>query len=78
MESPTATWKFDDNFISVKSDIGSSEFKWKMIKNLYCFHDIWVLQYVNQSISILPTPTLSQETKNFIMETMKKNGTKIT
>jgi hypothetical protein len=78
MESPNAIWKFNEHFISTKSDIGNSEFKWKMIKSLYCFHDVWVLQYINQSISILPTATLSQEAKKFIVKKMTENGVKIT
>lgn len=74
MESPIAVWRFSDEYISTESDIGKSELKWKMIKKIYEFQNVLVLQYINQSISILPITNLSQETKNFIVDKVKKQN----
>ena len=37
MGAPKATFEYTDKYFKVSSDIGSSEFQWKVIKKVLCF-----------------------------------------
>jgi hypothetical protein len=78
MESPTAFWTFTDEGFSAKSDIGKSEFKWRIIKKVYIFKTCWLLMYANRSYSILPLADVPQDVRDFIRQQVLANRGKIT
>lgn len=77
MKETKATMRFDDEGISVQSDIGSSRIRWKMIRKVWRFPEVWLLFYGNESYSTLPIGTLSDELKGFIVDKVASNGGKV-
>lgn len=78
MREPKATMRFDDEGISVKSDLGSSQFRWVMIRKIWRFPDAWLLFYSNQSYSTLPINVVSDDLRRFIIDKVTSNGGKVT
>jgi len=77
MEKPTAKWLINEDHVSVESDAGKSEIKWKMFKEIIKSNKFWLLVYKNNSYSVLPITGVSNETLNFlnkkILECNEKN-----
>lgn len=74
MESPTASLRFSDEGFSIQSDVGRAEFKWRILKKLWCFDDVWLLIYANQTYSTLPASEIPEETKAFIVQQVRSHG----
>jgi Mn2+/Fe2+ NRAMP family transporter len=74
MESPTASWRFTQEGFSIHSDVGKSEFQWRILKKLWCFDDVWLLLYANQTYSTLPASKIPEETKAFIVQQVRLHG----
>ena len=77
MESPTALWKFTEEAVSAESDVGSSQFKWSVVKKLYKFNTCWLLMYVNRTYSILPLADIPQNVRDFIEQQILAHGGKV-
>jgi len=77
MESPRATWRFTDDAFSAESDIGRAEFKWRVVKRLWRFDDVWLLFYANQTYSTLPVADLPEDVKHFIVDRVQSHGGKV-
>lgn len=77
MESPRATWRFTDDAFSVKSDVGRAEFKWRIVKKLWRFDDVWLLLYTNHTYSTLPVEEVPEEVKQFIVDRVQSHGGKV-
>jgi hypothetical protein len=77
MESPTALWTFTEEGFSSKSDVGGSEYKWRIVKKLYKFKTCWLLMYVNRTYSILPLADIPENVREFIEQQVLANGGKI-
>jgi hypothetical protein len=77
MHTPVATFIFDDDGIAVSSDMGTGTLKWQAVQKLWCFPEAWLV-FAGQGVySTLPTACLTEDTKQFIIEKLKKQGAKI-
>ena len=43
MEQPVTVFRFDDEGVSTRSDLGASEIKWKLVKKVWAFPEVWLL-----------------------------------
>jgi hypothetical protein len=77
MGSESVEWCFDDISFSVKSDIGSAEFKWVAIKKLWKFKDVWLMFYANSAYSTLPIKDMPEDIKTYIQKNITAHGGKI-
>ena len=77
METPQVTFRFDEEGISAESDLGSSSIQWKLVKKLWRFPDVWLLMFSNSSYSVLPLASIDAELKEFIIESVRKSGGKV-
>ncbi|MDD5069979.1 MAG: hypothetical protein PHV17_04560 [Candidatus Omnitrophica bacterium] len=77
MESPKATWSFDEDFISVEADTGSAKYKWNIIGKLYRFRNVWIFYYINRTISILNLECIPSDVQKFIIDKIKEHKGKI-
>lgn len=78
MEKPTAKWIINEDHVSVESDAGKSEMKWKMFKGIIKSNNFWILIYKNNSYSVFPITGVSNETLNFLSKKILKCNEKST
>jgi hypothetical protein len=57
---------FSEDGVQTKSDVGTSDLKWKAFDELLKFPDVWLLVYARSGYMTIPTKQLSDEVKNFI------------
>ena len=77
MKDPTATWRFSPEFIGTKSELGSSEFRWNLVKGIWRYPDMWILLFGPSGYSVLPTANLDEEVKAFIAAHVQTHGGKV-
>jgi len=74
MEAKAAELIFSEEGLSVKSDTGSAEVKWKMFKRIIKTPNTWVLVYKNNSYSFFPVTGVSYEVLEYISEKVVEHG----
>ena len=73
----TTQFVFDDEGFSAASDLGTSTFRWRIIRKVWRFPEAWLLFYSNGTYSTLPTACLSDELLAFILDRVEEVGGKI-
>jgi len=77
MGGSKVTWGFDDDGITVTSDVSSGSFKWQVIQKLWCFPEVWLLFVGKGAYSTLPTAGLTDEARRFIVAKLKEHGARV-
>jgi hypothetical protein len=77
MTSPIATFTFDDDGIAVSSDLSSGTLKWQAVQKLWCFPEAWLVFVAKGAYSTIPTACLTEDAKQFIIDKLNEQGTKI-
>jgi YcxB-like protein len=77
MKIPEAQWKFTDENLCAKSDIGKVELHWTGIKKIWRFKEVWLLFYANGAFSTLPIDGLDSEALQFVENRVAENGGEI-
>jgi hypothetical protein len=73
MDKPTAIFHFTDERIRIVSDIGSSELSWKMIEKIWTYPSVWLIFISQQGYFTLPTASLDEDLKSFILDKVGVN-----
>lgn len=71
MESPTAVFRFNNEGICVSADTGKTEVAWKLVEKILQTPKVWIILVAGGGIT-LPTGSLEDELKNFILEKGRK------
>ncbi len=72
MESADAEWTFSEEGFFVRSDAGSAEVKWKIIKKIIKTPNSWLFVYKNNSYSVFPLDSVSDEILKTISERVEE------
>lgn len=72
MEKPTAKFSFTDEYIGIESDMGKSELSWKLIQKVWQYPSVWLVFLEKQSYITLPTESIDEELKQFIILKLKQ------
>jgi hypothetical protein len=67
MDTPTATFRFNDDGIAVSADTGRTEVAWKLVEKILQTKDVWVIIVAGGGLS-LPTDRLDDDLRNFILQ----------
>jgi len=62
----TVRYVFNDEGVSVESDLAKSEIKWALFDEILKFKDLWLLIYSRSGYMTLPTSDMTEECKLFI------------
>ena len=71
-------FRFDDEGVSTRSDLGASEIKWKLVKKAWAFPEVWLLFVTNNQYITLPTKDLGSEAEQFIRQKIEESGGRVT
>ena len=69
MRDPKVRWRFTHVTLGTRSELGSTEISWRMISDVWCFPEVWLVFFGKQGYgySTLPTAGLNIELKEFIL-----------
>ena len=77
MGKPEATLELEDDRFRVSSGSGSSEIEWSLIKQVWCFDEVWLLFFSAGEFMTLPIKNVSAESKELIISKLKMVGAKV-
>ena len=66
-----------ENCFRITSDIGSTETNWNMVKELWCFHEFWLIFFSPAQFMTLPTADFDRTTREFIVTKLAALAIKI-
>src|SRR5271165_1834830 len=69
MKEPTCLWQFSEENLAASSELGSMEVPWKVLAEIWCFPDVWLLYFGRRGTDycILPISALSAEVQSLII-----------
>ena len=77
LKDTTGSWQFSDDFISTKNELGSSEYRWSLVTEVWRFPEVWLFLYGTAGYSLLPAAGMSEEAQAFVLERVKAHGGKV-
>ena len=77
LKDPTSLWRFTPEYISAKTELGSSEFRWEVVTEIWRYPEFWLLHFGHAGYSVLPVAALSEELQSFIVAELRRHGGKI-
>lgn len=77
MASHTAEFVFDEDHLSVSSDLGQQQFAWRVIERVMRRPRIWFLVLRGATYITLPTAELSPDAQAFIQQQVVKHGGRV-
>ena len=77
MGSPTVEWTFTDDGIALKSELGQVVTKWKAVRKVWLFDDLWLVFFSKLSYSTLPIDDVPADARRFVIERLREAGAEI-
>jgi hypothetical protein len=71
------SYELSEELFKAKSDLGSTELKWKAFKGIWIFPKVWLLMFDKAGYLTLPTDQVSDEVKDFLKEKIVSVGGKV-
>lgn len=79
MPDPTITVRLKEDCIEFETSEHASQLKWSRIKQVWKFHDVWLLfTYDRNSYALIPTVALTDEAAEFIETHVLDHGGSVT
>ena len=73
MSSKRAEMLFTEDGVQMTSDLGRQEFRWELIERVWTNPRVWLL-FVGGTYMTLPSASLDDDTKKFVLEQVKRHG----
>lgn len=79
LKDPTVVWRFSDEVISTRSDLGQAEIPWRLVTRVLRFPEVWLLFFGpgGYGYSTLPTAGLNAELRDYVVARVRANGGKV-
>lgn len=77
MKSKVVAYKFTDDHISTRSDLGFVELPWQTVEKLQRFPDVWLLYFGPTNYTYLPVEQLGEDVQSFIVQQAQKHSVKL-
>lgn len=76
MSSKTIDMSFTESGLRMSSDLGQQEFRWPLVDRVWTYPRVWLL-FVGGTYMTLPTKSLDEETKRFVLEQINQHGGRV-
>ena len=73
MSAKTAELSLTESGLRMTSDLGQQEFRWQLVDRLWAYPRVWLL-FVGGTYMTVPSGSLDDETKKFVLEQIKRHG----
>jgi len=77
MKVPTARFVADEDTFTFESEIGSSTFGWRSIKEAWCYPGFWLLLFSRAQFATIPLDSMSTEMQRYALDRIRSAGGKI-
>ncbi len=74
LEDHSVSCRFSNQGVSISSELGSSELKWRAFEKLWKHSDLWFLFMDKNQFLILPTDKLDEDLRDFIEHCIRLTG----
>lgn len=78
MESKLISYRFTEQGLLAKSDMGSAEIPWRMLDKVQCHPDVWLLFFGRRDYAYLPTAEIPEPLKEYILQQAQATSAKAT
>lgn len=68
----TAIFRFTDDELVSETALGSSAIKWEAIEEIWQFPEVWLLFWAKWQCITLPTASLDEETRHFVLSKVEE------
>ncbi|HXR04637.1 MAG TPA: YcxB family protein [Verrucomicrobiae bacterium] len=73
----SVSYELSEEFFKAKSQMGSTEMKWKSFKAIWIFQKVWLLVFDKNGYLTLPVDQISNEVKEFLKRKIISVGGKV-
>jgi hypothetical protein len=77
LKEPRATLTINGDQFTVTSDLGSSTMAWRVVSEVWCFPEFWLLMFSRAQFMTLPLEGLPVEMQNHIAERVEAAGGRV-
>lgn len=77
MRSPVVEWTFSDDGIAMRSDLGNAAAKWRAVRRVWVFEDLWLVFFSRVSYATLPTDGVPPEVLRFLLRRASEAGAEL-
>lgn len=77
MKNPQAVLEMGEDSFRIASDVGSSEFAWSVITQVWRFPDFWLVFFSPAQFVTLPLADLDEEAREMLLEKVRAQGAKV-
>ncbi len=78
MDSKLITYRFTEDVIGTRSDLGTAEFPWRMLDKVRRFPDVWLLFVGRRDYVYLPAEHMDKELQMFIIRQAENHNIPVT
>ena len=78
MQSKLISFRFSDEGLGTKSDLGSAEISWRMLDKVQRYPDVWMLFFGKRDYVYFPAAKISEPLEAYILQQAEKHGIKAT
>ena len=78
MQSKAISYRFTEQGLGTKSDLGSAEIPWRMLDKVQCYPDVWLLYFGRRDYAYLPVAEMTEPLKGYILQQAGQHGVKAT
>ncbi len=74
MQNKLISYHFTEKGLETKSDLGSAEIPWRMLKKVQCYPEVWLLIFGRGSYAYLPIAEMTEPLKGYILQQAEQHG----
>ena len=78
MQSKLISYRFTEQGLGTKSDLGSTEIPWRMLDKVQRYPDVWLLFVGRRDYAYLPAPEMTETLKDYILQQTSRHSIKAT
>ncbi len=68
MQSKLVSYRFTEQGMETKSDLGSADIPWRMLEKVQCYPDVWLLFFGRRDYAYIPATKMTEPLKNFVLQ----------
>jgi len=77
MQSKSVSYRFTEEGLGARSDMGSGETPWRMLDRVQRYPDVWLLFFRRRGYVYLPVIEMTESVKGYILQQAEKQGVKV-
>lgn len=77
MQSKLVSYRFTEEGLGAKTDLGSGEISWQMLDRVQRYPDVWLLFFGRRDYVYLPVAEMTEPLKDYLLQQAERQGVKV-